>query len=98
MRVMLVGSARLPDSLIGKHPVLADILADSPQNVGTRSIDRLVEFFKLRRSRDYLAIDVELQLIARPVAEAHRTRIAISRPVCQVALGLGLPPINAVHH
>lgn len=87
-------SARLPDPVVGLLPGFFQVLGEPPLQLpaplrrddpgGTRHV----------RSRQYLAVDVELELAGGVVADAHRRSAHVARKPGQFILR---QPTNAVY-
>ena len=90
---MLAAAARLPDPLVGLVPVLADPVHDpydrDPGVVVERRSVLVVEVERV----DELAVDVELELLGRAVADPHRRRAAVALEVVEDLLGSSRPSI-----
>src|SRR5438046_12691 len=67
-----------PYAVVGFSPVLANVFGTLPQHL----LHVAIEFFgfadKVRNRINYFTIKVELELLARGVAEPHRTRVGVA--------------------
>src|SRR5579883_593844 len=96
-------AARLPDATVGITPVLTDVLGHDAHQVPERTLQLLAIAFKAALTTiemngvQHLAEDIELLLMGRPVADAHRTRIAIAAQVWEFLLNQIPFATNAIH-
>src|SRR6185312_13849529 len=79
------------------HPVLAHVFPQPTKHSGARPVDAFAALIELRSRGNYFTVDIELQLIARAIADAHRTRLTVTVPVIQFTLLLCAQSVDAVH-
>src|SRR5215469_10390120 len=78
MGMMATAGTRLPNALVREVPVLGGVLAKADERLLHLAIEFAAVGSVLRGGIDHLAIDVQLQLVASGVADAHRTGPAIA--------------------
>ena len=78
--------ARFPDAVVGAAPDLEQVPADAREHPALDAIERAAGIEVAHHRFQQLAVDVELQLVARGVADAHRLRAAVSGKVRQLLL------------
>ncbi len=97
VREVLLAAARLPDALVDLVPVLAQPVDDPPHVRPGLVEDRPAVLVEQVDRVDQLAVDVELALVGRAVADPHRRRVAIARQVRELLLGQLRAPVDPVH-
>ena len=90
-------AAHLPDALVGLIPVLGEPVEDraqlDPERVRERHAPALGEVDGV----DDLAVDVQLELVRRAVADAHGPRVAVAGEVRELDLVEVAAPVERVH-
>src|ERR1051326_8508743 len=78
-----------PDAFIRLVPIFRNILTKADQDF-LRASAELTSMLQILRTRvDHLAIDIELKLVARLVADANRAGITIPAQLTEVLLARG---------
>ena len=97
VRVVPAAAARLPDPLVGLVPVVHQPLEVAGELHPAVVVDRQPVLVAEVDRVHQLAVDVELQLGRRPVADPHRSRAHVALQVRELLLGQVLAPVDAVH-
>jgi len=71
-------SPHLPDAVVGELPCGLDELRELAGRHARALFLGQAETARLVQCLDHLAVDVELELVARSVADAHRARLLIA--------------------
>lgn len=94
----LAGTAAcLPDALVRSTPVLGDPIEQAPQVHPEVVRDRLTVLVIEVDRVQQLPVDVELELVVRPVPDPHRARSPVALEVLERRLGQLVPSVDAVH-
>src|SRR5205823_12895854 len=88
---------RLPEALVGLVPGLANPLDDLSELLPGLVGDGLAVLVVQVDGIDQLAVDVELELVGRAVADAHRCRSAVALEVVELDLLEVGAAVDAVH-
>src|SRR5438270_3502691 len=86
MRVVLRPGARLPNAFVRLIPIVRDVLADVDQHLLRGPVEVVSVKRELRGGIHHFAVNIELHLVARGVADAYRAGIAVSAQVMKLAL------------
>ena len=97
VRVVPAAAARLPDPLVGLVPVVDQPLEVAGELHPAVVVDGQPVLVAEVDGVHQLAVDVELQLGRRPVADPHRRRAHVALQVRELLLGQVLAPVDAVH-
>src|SRR6266542_3894904 len=96
MRVMLPRLARLPHSVIRLPPMVADVLAILTKHLLRFAVDLRFSAREMCHCLDHLAVNVELKLFGRCVAEANWIGAGVSGEVRQSFLARDTFAIDVV--
>src|SRR5579885_37779 len=97
-------AARLPDATVGIAPVLTDVLGHDAHQVPEGALQLLAVALKAALATiemngvQHLSEHIELLLMGRTVADAHRARIAIAAQVRKFLLDQISFAANAIHN
>ena len=95
---MLPPAPRLPDTLVGQPPVVANPVRHPPQLAPKLVGNRLpVPIEQIHRIHQ-LAVNIQLQLIIGAVANPHRPRTPVAVQMIQIHLVQFPPPVNPVQN
>src|SRR6188508_697345 len=96
----MVGSARawLPDAFVRLVPVPADVFAPGPQHPLGLPVQAAAGLHEVRHRIDHFAVDVELPLLYRQIADADRSRSPVSRQTIERSLSRRLVAVYIVKH
>ena len=97
VRVVPAAAARLPDALVRLVPVLDQPLEVAGELDPAVVVDGQPVLVAEVDGVHQLAVDVELQLGRRPVADPHRRRAHVALQVRELLLWQILAPVDAVH-
>jgi hypothetical protein len=89
--------ARLPDAVVGLLPHALDVLDQRPPARPQPSVDRAEALGGQEGDAGHLAVDVQLELLARRVADPHRPGVLVPRQVGQLELGQAALAADPVH-
>ncbi len=98
VRVRPPAGAHFPEALVGLAPVPDDEVAEGDERLGGLAVESAAAPGELRGGVDHFAVDVELELVARSVPQAHRPRTAVSGPRLELPFAPGAPPVEVVEH
>src|SRR5262249_23689207 len=87
----------LPDAAVGLLPLLEDGLTDSAQKLPEDVVDLAAVAPVVPRRIEHLAVDVELELLRRRVADSDRPGAAVPVEVIEHDLGQEALAADAVH-
>ncbi len=92
---MALWPARLPDPVVGLRQIVSDVLDDGPPARPVAVFDLAQSLGAEEHHRRDLAVDVELKLLRRRVADADRCGALVAGQVRQLELGQApLAPSN----
>ena len=96
--VQVALAADLPDALVGLLPDPLDEVDDHRQLIPrNRRVARDAARARLVERVERLAVDIELELVVRPVADANRRGLFVARQPRQLDLGEAVLAAHAVH-
>ena len=95
--VVAAAAARLPDPLVGLVPVVYQPLEVAGELQPAVVVEGQPVLVAEVDGVHQLAVDVELQLGCRAVADPHRRRAHVALQVRELLLGQVLTPVDAVH-
>ena len=90
--------ASLPDPFVRFAPAPAHRFAETGQQARRILVEAATSLREAGRGVDHLAIDIELQLTVRVVADPHRARARVAVEMRQLALGEVRLAENVVEH
>src|ERR1035441_9971730 len=97
MRMVSASPSRLPDAFIGLIPIPGDIVSKADEGALHIAIQMPAVEGELRGCVHDFAIDVELQLVARGIADANRSRFTIARKIVEFAFYGSFIAVDVVH-
>src|SRR5205814_3848279 len=75
-----------PNSVVRLAPMFADIFGALTQHLLRVAIEIFLFANEMRNGFDHFSVEIELHLLARGIADAHRTRTSVSMKMRQIAL------------
>ena len=92
MGVVEAAGAAFPDPLVRLAPAPADRLAETVEHARRVAVEAPAAGSEPRHGVDHLAVDIELELAMRVVADPHRPRARVALQVRQLRSGSRASP------